>query len=191
MKEKAGKCVILSAPSGAGKTTIVRYLLGEFSSLSFSISATSRPPRKGETDGDHYHFLSVDAFREKIKSGEFLEWEEVYPDRYYGTLKSEMSRIWNAGKHVIFDVDVVGGSNLKEFFGDDALAIFIKPPSLEVLEDRLRKRSTESEENLKERLSKAAQEMKYISRFDEVLINDDLKTTCQRAREMVNQFLAK
>lgn len=190
MKEKAGKCVILSAPSGAGKTTIVRYLLGEFTDLSFSISATSRPPREGEDDGDHYNFLSVEAFRQKIDAKEFLEWEEVYPDRYYGTLKSEMNRIWNAGKNVIFDVDVVGGSNLKEHFGDDALAIFVKPPSLKVLEDRLRKRSTESEENLKQRISKAAQEMKYISRFDEVLINDKLDTTCKKAREIVSQFLA-
>ncbi len=189
MKEKAGKCVILSAPSGAGKTTIVRYLLGEFSDLAFSISATSRPPRAGEKDGDHYHFLSVEAFRQKIDSGAFLEWEEVYPDRYYGTLKSEMNRIWDENKHVIFDVDVVGGSNLKEYFGDKALAIFVKPPSLEILEERLRKRSTESEENLRQRLSKAAYEMKYLSRFDEVLINDDLDTTCENARKIVSQFL--
>lgn len=189
MKEKAGKCVILSAPSGAGKTTIVRYLLGEFAKLSFSISATSRPPREGEVNGDHYHFLSVEAFRQKIDSGAFLEWEEVYPDRYYGTLKSEMNRIWEEGKYVIFDVDVVGGSNLKEYFGEKALAIFVKPPSLEILEDRLRKRSTESEENLQQRLSKAAQEMKYISRFDEVLINDELDATCKNARKIVSQFL--
>lgn len=190
MNKKGGKCVIFSAPSGAGKTTIVRYLLGEFPDLSFSISATSRPPRDGEDDGDHYNFLSVAAFRQKIESGAFLEWQEVYPERYYGTLKSEMNRIWKEGKHVIFDVDVVGGSNLKQYFGDDALAIFVKPPSLQVLEDRLRKRSTESEENLKLRLSKAAQEMKYISRFDEVLINDELDETCKKAREIVSQFLA-
>lgn len=189
MKSRVGKCVIFSAPSGAGKTTIVRYLLGEFSDLAFSISATSRPPREGEDDGTHYHFLSAEGFRQKIDAGEFLEWEEVYPNRYYGTLKSEMDKIWNEGKHVIFDVDVVGGSNLKEYFGDQAIAIFVKPPSLEVLEQRLRKRSTESEETLKQRISKAAQEMKYLSRFDKVLINDELNSSCIKAREIVSQFL--
>lgn len=188
---QTGKCIILSAPSGAGKTTIVSYLLRRFDSLSFSISATSRSPRNGETDGDHYHFLSADDFRQKIEQGEFLEWEEVYPGQFYGTLKSEMNRIWNNGKHVIFDVDVVGGSNLKGYFSNKALAIFVKPPSLDVLEQRLRKRSTEAESRIAERIAKATHEMEFIDRFDTVLINDNLEEACARAEKMVSEFLDK
>ncbi len=189
MNNTEGKCIILSAPSGAGKTTIVRFLLSKFDDLSFSVSATSRARRSYEADGLHYYFISADDFRKKIEQNAFLEWEEVYTDQYYGTLKSEMKRIWNAGKHVIFDVDVVGGSNLKTYFGDKALAIFVKPPSIDVLEDRLRKRSTETEESLRSRLSKAAHEMTYTDRFDKILINDNLDKACAEACGMVQEFL--
>lgn len=191
MNEKTGKCVIVSAPSGAGKTTIVRYLLDEFKSLAFSVSATSRAPRAKEKDGRHYYFLTVNAFRSAIESGAFLEWEEVYPDHYYGTLKSEMNRIWGDGKHVIFDVDVEGGGNLKKYFGAKALAIFIQAPSLKVLEERLRKRSTESEKRIQERLRKAVYEMQYNTKFDVVLNNDNLEDACAKAKELVKSFLQK
>ena len=190
MNKSEGKCIILSAPSGAGKTTIVRFLLSKFDDLSFSVSATSRARRSYEANGLHYYFISADEFRKKIEQDAFLEWEEVYTDQYYGTLKSEMQRIWNAGKHVIFDVDVVGGSNLKTYFGDKALAIFVKPPSIAVLEDRLRKRSTETEETLKARLSKAAHEMTYADKFDQILINDNLDKACAKACSMVQEFLS-
>ncbi len=189
MEKSGGKCIILSAPSGAGKTTIVRYLLSKFDSLSFSVSATSRERRSYEANGLHYYFLSAEEFRKKIKEDAFLEWEEVYKDQYYGTLKSEMTRIWDSGKHVIFDVDVVGGSNLKKYFGDKALAIFVQPPSIKVLEERLRNRSTETEETLKARLEKADHELTYSDKFDKVLINDDLDTACAEGCEMVKAFL--
>lgn len=189
MKSETGKCIILSAPSGAGKTTIVRFLLSKFDKLSFSISATSRERRSYEANGLHYYFISADSFREKIQADRFLEWEEVYKDQYYGTLKSEMTRIWSEGKNVIFDVDVVGGSNLKKYFGDKALAIFVKPPSLEVLEERLRKRSTEREEALVSRISKAAHELTYADKFDIVLVNDDLDKACAEACKLVEDFL--
>jgi|SRR5690554_5348304 len=189
MKSENGKCIILSAPSGAGKTTIVRFLLSRFDNLSFSVSATSRKRRSYEASGLHYYFISADTFRKKIEAGEFLEWEEVYKDRYYGTLKSEMTRIWDEGKHVIFDVDVVGGRNLKEYFGDQALAIFVKPPSIKVLEDRLRNRSTETEADLRSRISKAEHELTYSNQFDVVLVNDDLDKACAEAYQLVKDFL--
>lgn len=189
MENNGGKCIIFSAPSGAGKTTIVRFLLSKFDKLSFSVSATSRERRSYEADGLHYYFMSADAFRKKIEEDSFLEWEEVYADQYYGTLKSEMTRIWNRGKHVIFDVDVVGGVNLKKYFGDKALAIFVQPPGIEELEDRLRKRSTETEETLLARLSKAEHEMTFSKYFDKILINDDLDKACAEACEMVKEFI--
>ncbi|NEN23882.1 guanylate kinase [Cryomorpha ignava] len=189
MENNGGKCIIFSAPSGAGKTTIVRFLLSKFDKLSFSVSATSRDRRSYEADGLHYYFMSADAFRKKVEEDSFLEWEEVYTDQYYGTLKSEMKRIWNSGKHVIFDVDVVGGVNLKRYFGDKALAIFVQPPSIEVLEDRLRKRSTETEETLLARLSKAEHEMTFSKHFDKILINDNLDKACADACEMVKEFI--
>lgn len=189
MKTENGKCIILSAPSGAGKTTIVRFLLSRFDNLSFSVSATSRERRSYEASGLHYYFINAENFRKKIEGGEFLEWEEVYKDKYYGTLKSEMTRIWSEDKHVIFDVDVVGGKNLKEYFGDKALAIFVKPPSLKVLEDRLRKRSTETEEDLTSRISKAGHELTYSDQFDVVLVNDDLDKACAEAYQLVKDFL--
>lgn len=189
MENNGGKCIILSAPSGAGKTTIVRFLLSKFDKLSFSVSATSRERRSYEAHGLHYYFMSADDFREKINTDAFLEWEEVYTDQYYGTLKSEMTRIWNSGKHVIFDVDVVGGVNLKKYFGDKALAIFVQPPGIKELEDRLRKRSTETEETLMARLSKAEHEMTFSKYFDKILINDNLDKACADACKMVKEFI--
>ena len=186
---KGGKSVIFSAPSGAGKTTIVKHLIEQFPQLKFSVSATSRPKRYGETDGRDYHFLSSDEFREKIRNEEFIEWEEVYENMYYGTLKSEVQRIWDDGCAVIFDVDVEGGLNLKDHFGKGALAVFVQPPSLEVLSERLEARGTESAEKLKERIDKAFFELDYANRFDVVLVNDNLDETLKEARDMVAKFL--
>jgi len=186
---KQGKCIIVSAPSGSGKTTIVKHLLKSVSGLQFSVSATSRRPRPTERHGKDYYFMGADAFRKKIEEGAFLEWEEVYDGQYYGTLKSEAERIQYSGGHVVFDLDVEGGVNLKNYFGDTALAIFIRPPSIEVLEERLRLRSTESEESLKMRLDKAAHELRYSDKFDFVLVNDDLETACKEATAQVMTFL--
>lgn len=185
-----GKCIIFSAPSGAGKTTIVRYLLGSHLGLEFSVSACSRPRRSNEVHEVDYHFLSQEEFRQKIEDGAFIEWEEVYKDNFYGTLKSEIQRIWDMGKHVIFDVDVKGGLNLKKYFGENALAIFVMPPSIDHLEKRLRSRNTESEESLKRRIDKAASELEYASKFDVILLNDDLETACQEALQKVGDFLS-
>ena len=190
-KNGNGKMVIVSAPSGAGKTTIVKHLLESIPSLDFSASASSRPQRANEQHGRDYWFLTADGFRQKIKNGEFVEWEEVYPNLFYGTLKSEIDRIWNAGKHVIFDVDVKGGLNLKQQFGERALSVFISPPSIEVLEMRLRKRSTETEDKTRERIGKAAAEMEFAPRFDHILINDRLETALQEAEKLVRQFIGE
>ena len=184
-----GRSVIFSAPSGSGKTTIVQHLLGLDLNLEFSVSACSREPRKNEVHGKDYYFLSVEEFRENIEAGNFVEWEEVYTNMYYGTLKSELERIWSSGKHVVFDVDVVGGSNLKKIFGSDALGIFIQPPSLEVLEQRLRDRSTDSEEKIRTRLSKASEELGYAVEFDVIIINDQLDTALSEAEESIRNFL--
>jgi guanylate kinase len=189
MRKPSGKCIIVCAPSGAGKTTIVRHLLSKFSDLTFSVSATSREPRHNEEDGVHYHFISAKDFRSKIDNDEFLEWEEVYADQFYGTLKSEINRIWDKGHHVVFDVDVEGGVNLKEIFGDRALALFVKPPSLKVLEERLRSRKTETEESLQKRLNKAERELGYEEKFDDTVINDELEEACKTAAEKVKTFL--
>lgn len=186
-----GKCVIFSAPSGAGKTTIVHYLLKQDLGLEFSVSACSREPRVNEVHGRDYYFLGIEAFREKIKEGAFVEWEEVYTNNFYGTLKSEMERIWSEGKTVIFDVDVIGGLNLKKQFGDDALAIFVQPPSYEELEKRLRTRSTESEEKINQRMEKANKELSFADKFDVILVNDDLTDACNRAEIIVREFLEK
>ena len=186
-----GKLIIFSAPSGAGKTTIVRHLLSKQSGLTFSVSATCRKPRAGEKDGEDYYFLSEKEFRDKIKNDEFLEWEEVYPGALYGTLKSEIDRIRERGGNIIFDVDVVGGLNIKKYYGDEAMAVFVKPPSFEELRKRLKKRSTESNEKLKIRIAKAEQELGYADRFDVVLVNEELQRTLYEAENLVRKFLDK
>jgi guanylate kinase len=183
------RCVIISAPSGAGKTTIVHHLLKSGLKLEFSISATSRPLRSGETDGHDYHFLSPDDFREKISREEFVEWEEVYPGSYYGTLRSELERIWANGHYVLFEVDVFGGLKLKDIFKDRALSLFIMPPSVQALEDRLRKRSTDSEESLRKRMDKAKLEIDQSHRFDKIVINDRLETAMEESFQIVKSFL--
>ncbi|MFI5204244.1 MAG: guanylate kinase [Flavobacteriales bacterium] len=184
-----GKAIIFSAPSGAGKTTIVKYLLGCNLNLEFSVSACSRSSRGSEVNGKDYYFLSVEEFKNRIAKKDFLEWEEVYQDNYYGTLNSEIDRIWKNDHHVIFDVDVKGGLSLKKHFGKQALAIFVMPPSVNKLEERLRSRKTETEESIKRRLAKANDELKYAPQFDFTLVNDDLETACQEAFEKVRQFL--
>lgn len=185
----SGKLVIVSAPSGAGKTSIVKHLLNEQPKLSFSISATSRAKREGECDGKDYYFLTVDDFKKKMVNDEFIEWQEVYHNQFYGTLKSEIERIWNEGKHVIFDVDVLGGLNLKKIFGDKALAVFIQPPTVDALKDRLRGRGTEDEASLKKRLDKAEYELSFANQFDIVIVNDKLKTAQEETLSKVNEFL--
>lgn len=183
------KLLIFSAPSGSGKTTIVNHLLKTFDTLSFSISATSREQRPDEVDGVNYYFLTPDEFRQKIEENAFVEWEEVYPNQYYGTLKSELERIWALNQHVIFDVDVVGGIKIKRKYPEQSLSVFVKPPSVEALEERLLSRKTESEEALKRRIAKAEQELKYQDQFDLLLINDDLQQAKQEAVEIAEKFL--
>lgn len=183
------KLVIFSAPSGAGKTTIVQYLLHAGHNLEFSVSAASRQKRQNEADGRDYHFITPDEFRKKISNNEFLEWEEVYKDHYYGTLKSEVERILNNGHHVIFDVDVKGGLNIKRHYGNRALAVFVMPPGLRKLEERLRGRSTDNEDSIQRRIAKAAEEISFASRFDTIVINDDLKTALIEANRLVAKFL--
>lgn len=188
----SGKLIVFSAPSGSGKTTIAKYLLNETElALDFSVSAASRTPREGEIHGKDYYFLSVDEFKTKVKEEAFLEWEEVYKDNFYGTLKSEIKRIWSQGKHVIFDIDVVGGLNIKKQFPKETLAIFVKPPSIEEMERRLRGRATETEEKIKMRVAKAEKEIEYADKFDTVLINNNLEVAKQDAYKMVSQFIGE
>lgn len=189
MENKAGKCIIFSAPSGAGKTTIVHRLLNEINSLEFSVSACSRLARPNEKNGEDYYFLGVEEFRKKINEQAFVEWEEVYPNNFYGTLKSEIERIWSHNKVVVFDVDVVGGLNLKHFFGSNALAVFVQPPSVEVLEERLRSRKTESEEKIHMRISKATFEINRAKEFDYILINNNLDVAVAEIKERIIQFI--
>jgi guanylate kinase len=184
-----GKLIIICAPSGSGKTTIVRALLPEFRNLEFSVSACSRPPRTAEIDGKDYYFLTPETFRKEIEKGSFLEWEEVYPGSFYGTLKSEVQRIWDKGSHVIFDVDVVGGLSIKKQYPDNSLSIFIKPPSLEELRNRLIGRGTESPDSLKARIDKAESELEFASRFDVVVINDDLARAIHETATQLHLFL--
>jgi len=184
-----GKLIIFSAPSGAGKTTIVKHLLAENFGLEFSISATSRAKRHTETDGRDYYFLTPEEFQKKVESGEFLEWEEVYAGTCYGTLKSEVERIRNKGKNVIFDVDVVGGLNIKKFYGNEALAVFVQPPSVEELRNRLTGRSTDAPEVIEKRLQKAQFELSFAPKFDVVLINDKLEQALADAEKIVGKFL--
>lgn len=188
-QNKKGKCVIFSAPSGAGKTTIVHHLLDKDLGLEFSVSACSREPRPNEVDGKDYHFLGADKFKEKIKEGAFVEWEEVYSNNFYGTLYAEIERIWNEGKTVIFDVDVIGGLNLKRKFQEQALAIFVQPPSYTELERRLRSRSTETESKINQRMEKAKKELKFAPEFDHIIVNDELEAAIAEAEQLVREFL--
>jgi guanylate kinase len=184
-----GKAVIISAPSGAGKTTLVNKLLKAKLPLLFSISACSRAPREGEEDKKDYYFLSVEEFKEKIKAQDFIEWEEVYQGNFYGTLKKEIERIWKEKKHVVFDVDVIGGISLKEYFKENSISIFIKPPSMEVLSKRLKKRNTEDRKSIKNRLEKSFEEMKSIDKFDKIIVNDELNISTKNIIETVEKFL--
>ncbi len=183
-----GKMLIFSAPSGAGKTTILRHLLQHFPQFEFSVSACSRQPREGEVDGRDYHFLSADEFRARIERNEFVEWEEVYPGHFYGTLWSELHRIWNNGNIVAFDVDVKGGINLRSKF-DNALSVFIMPPSIEVLRQRLINRGTETLEKVEMRVQRAQEEMSYAQQFDKILLNDNLSEAQAQALQMVKSWL--
>lgn len=190
MSNANGQCIVFSSPSGAGKTTIVRHLLNENDSLAFSISATNRDIRKGEREGRDYYFLSTADFRERIEEGSFVEWEEVYEGRYYGTLWGEVERLWREGKQVVFDVDVVGALNLKKVFGERAITIFVQPPSLDALRERLKHRGTETGKALEERLERAEMEMRYAAEFDAVILNDDLDKAMDKARRIIGDFLA-
>ncbi|MCX6234927.1 MAG: guanylate kinase [Bacteroidetes bacterium] len=185
----AGKLIILSAPSGSGKTSIVRQVLQAGLHIEFSVSSCSRPPRLNEVNGKDYYFLSPAEFREKINHNEFIEWEEVYPGQYYGTMKSEVTRIWNNGNHVIFDVDVIGGLNIKNLYKEQAISIFIMPPSISILEERLRHRNSESEDSLRKRLKKADYEMTFADRFDKIIINDDLPIAVDKTILLIKEFI--
>jgi guanylate kinase len=185
----SGKCIIFSAPSGAGKTTIVHELLKARKDLAFSISACSRNPRPHEKDGVDYWFLSKESFQQKIEEDAFLEWEEVYKDLYYGTLRSEVNRLWEMNKVVLFDVDVQGGVTLKQKLGANALSIFIQPPSLSVLEERLRNRNTETEEKILMRISKASEELELSTSFDKIVLNDRLSDAISEVVQLVTEFI--
>lgn len=186
-----GKLIIFSAPSGAGKTTLVKHILCELPQISFSISACTRPKRPQEIDGKDYYFLSISDFKQKIKEHAFVEWEEVYAGNFYGTLRTEVERIFANNKHVIFDVDVKGGLQLKQQFGDDALAIFVQPPNFETLEKRLKTRETESDDVIQTRLAKARYELSFALEFDIILMNDDLNQAKKEALNLVEKFLEK
>lgn len=188
--DMAGKVLIFSAPSGSGKSTIVNHILGLHPEIEFSVSATSRPPRGAEQDGVEYLFYSADTFRALVREQKFVEYEEVYPDRFYGTLKSEVNRIWAKGHVIIFDVDVKGGVSLKKYFGDAALSVFIQAPSVEELRRRLLSRATDTAEAIETRVAKAAEEMTYARRFDRILVNDELEKAYRQAEDMVNHFLS-
>lgn len=187
----AGKLVIFSAPSGSGKSTIINFLLKQGLDLHFSISATSREPRGNERHGVEYYFLSPEEFKSKIAANEFLEYEEVYTDKYYGTLKSEVERLLTNGNNVVFDVDVVGGCNIKQYYGDRALSLFIQPPGIEVLRSRLEGRGTDSPEVIESRLAKATYEMTFAPKFDKVIVNDEIETAKAETLQVIRTFLEK
>lgn len=184
------KAILFSAPSGSGKTTIIREILKRFDCFEFSISATSRNPREGEKDGVDYYFLTPDEFKHRVQNGEFLEWEEVYAGTCYGTLKSEIGRIWDKGRVIIFDVDVNGGMNIKKYFGSDALSLFVMPPCVEVLEQRLRSRGTESEEAITKRLARSAEELKMADQFDITIVNDILEKAVDQTQQVIINYLS-
>ncbi|MEO9892580.1 guanylate kinase [Aurantibacter sp.] len=187
---KGGKLLVFSAPSGSGKTTIVRHLLNQPElNLAFSVSATSRPRRVKEKHGEHYYFISISEFKNHIKNDDFLEWEEVYRDNFYGTLKTEVERLWAEGKNVIFDIDVVGGLRIKKKFPDQTLAVFVKPPSVDELKIRLKKRSTESEDKINMRIAKASVELATAPQFDKIIKNYDLDVALQEAKQLVLDFI--
>ena len=190
MDHDQGKLIVFSAPSGSGKTTLVNHLiLQEDLKLDFSVSVTSREIRGNEINGKDYHFISLEDFKKHIDEDKFVEWEEVYKNNFYGTLKSEIERIWSKGRHVIFDVDVVGGLRIKEKYPEQTLAIFVQPPSIEEMELRLRNRKTDSEDKIIERVLKAERELKFSDRFDIVLVNDDLEKAKKKAYQMVKNFI--
>lgn len=184
------KLIIFTAPSGAGKTTIVRHLLKNRKDVSFSISACTRTPRYGEVHAMDYYFLSPDEFKRKVGAGDFVEYEEVYENQYYGTLRSEIERLWQSGKHVLFDIDVKGALSIKQKYGEQALAIFVKPPSFEILKERLMNRKTEDEASLRKRINRVKEEMTYERHFDITLINSDLQMALKEAEDIVDNFLA-
>jgi len=188
---RGGKLIIFSAPSGSGKTTIVRYLLDQPElNLAFSVSATSRPRRIKEKNAEHYYFMSISEFKNHIKSDDFLEWEEVYRDNFYGTLKTEIERLWAEGKNVIFDIDVAGGLRIKRKFPEETLAVFVKPPSVDELKIRLKKRSTESDDKINMRIAKASVELATAPQFDKIIKNYDLDTALKEAHALVAEFIA-
>ena len=185
----AGKLIIFSAPSGAGKSTLVQYILGREFNMEFSVSATSRAPRGVEKHSVDYYFLTPDEFRQKINNQEFLEFEEVYPDCYYGTLRNEVERITSQGKNIVFDVDVVGGLHIKKEFGDRALAIFVSPPTIDILHERLITRGTDSPEMIQKRIAKADSEMTFCNQFDDIIVNDNLEQAKKETERLVRAFL--
>lgn len=190
LRMHSGKLIIFSAPSGSGKTTLVRHILKTYpNDIGFSISATSRPRRGVEENGRDYHYLSVEEFKQKVENNEFLEWEEVYAGTHYGTLKAEVERVWASGRAVIFDIDVEGGLNLKNQFKEKALAVFVMPPSIKILEERLHSRSTDSKESIARRISKAEKELKTAELFDTFILNEHLDEACKKAEELVEEFL--
>jgi guanylate kinase len=184
-----GKIIILASPSGGGKSTMTRKILRDFENVTFSVSATTRSPREGEADGEHYHFLSKEMFRQKIEQGEFLEWEEFYNGTMYGTLRNSVENELKKGYFVLLDIDVLGALNVMKMYGDNALGIFLAPPSLDILAERLKKRGTETEETLRSRIERAKKEIRYTDRFDEVVVNDDLDTAYSQIKQIVTNYI--